>query len=321
MSIELILVRWLHLSGSILLASLFLFEALILRTASNSSRETGRLLVAIQQLICRTAFCTLITTLLSWFGWSWLVASNMSGDDLIQCLQSGDWLTVITGTQFGYVWLFRLILSFIFGINLWMVARMPERRSFSQIILIGLSLVLLISLAWAGHATATPGPFGIVHLAGDALHLLTSAFWPGALVPLIVFLVLLLKSKQVEAIALAAPVVRRFSASSLIAVAVLASTGLLNCVFMVGSFQSLLASTYGQLLISKVILFFVMVGFGAWNFLVLRPRLALQLKTVSLVRQKRIILLLLRSVLWEIVLGTLVILIVGLLGVSPPPMR
>jgi putative copper resistance protein D len=54
----------------------------------------------------------------------------------------------------------------------------------------------------------------------------------------------------------------------------MALTGLLNSIFMVGSFRALLTSAYGQLLISKVILFFVMVGFGAWNLFLLKPRLA-----------------------------------------------
>jgi copper resistance protein D len=178
----------------------------------------------------------------------------------------------------------------------------------------------LVSLAGVGHAAAGPGSFGVVHLLGDALHLLTSAFWPGALAPLAAFLLLLLKSSQVEAIVLAAPVVRRFSASSLIAVAGMAFTGLLNSIFMVGSFRALLTSAYGQILVSKVILFFAMIGFGAWNLFLLKPRIAVELPTVSLV-QKSAVRLLLRNVLWEIGLGTLVILIVGLLGNTPPPMR
>jgi putative copper resistance protein D len=106
-----------------------------------------------------------------------------------------------------------------------MVARKPRRRSFLQTTLAGLSIIELFFLAWAGHGAATPGPFGVVHLLGDALHLVTAAFWPGALAPLAAFLLLLLKSSQVEAIGLAASVVRRFSASSLIAVAVMALTG------------------------------------------------------------------------------------------------
>ena len=195
-----------------------------------------------------------------------------------------------------------------------------RRQSFLQTTLAGLSIIELFSLAWAGHGAASPGPFGVVHLLGDALHLLTSAFWPGALAPLAAFLLLLLKSSQVEAIGLAAPVVRRFSASSLIAVAVMALTGLLNSIFMVGSFQALLTSAYGQILVSKLILFFAMIGFGASNLLFLKPRIAVDLPTVHFA-QKNAPRLLLRNVLWEIGLGRLVVLIVGLLGITPPPMR
>jgi putative copper resistance protein D len=321
MPLALILVRWLHLSASMLLAGLFMFEAVIVVPAARKpSADIGHLLGRIHKLTCQIALWTLLVALLSWFGWSWLVASTMTGDDLIECLQSGDWLTVLTGTQFGHIWLFRVIVSLVFGIILWVVARTSGRRSFLQTALVGLSVIELVSLAWAGHATASPGPFGIVHLLGDALHLLTSAFWPGGLAPLAAFLLLLLKSSQVEAIGLAAPVVRRFSASSLIAVAAMALTGLLNSTFMVGSFRALLTSVYGQILVSKVILFFAMIGFGAWNLFLLKPRIAVELPTVNLV-QKSAVRFLLRNVLWEIGLGTLVIFIVGLLGTTPPPMR
>ena len=137
--------------------------------------------------------------------------------------------------------------------------------------------------------------------------------------PLAAFLFLLLKSSQVEVIGLAGPVVRRFSASSLIAVSGMALTGLLNSIFMVGSFRALLTSAYGQILVSKLILFFAMIGFGAWNLFLLKPRIAVELPTVN--AQKSAVHLLLRNVLCEIGLGTLVILIVGLLGITPPPMR
>ena len=196
----------------------------------------------------------------------------MTGDDLLECLQSGDWLTVLIGTRFGHIWLFRVIISLVLGISLWLPARTSGRRSFLQATLAGLAVIELVSLAWAGHAAAGPGRFGVVHLLGDAFHLLTSAFWPGTLAPLAAFLLLLLISSQVEAIVLAAPVVRRFSASSLIAVAVMALTGLLNSIFMVGSLRALLTSAYGQILVSKLILFFAMIGFGACNLFCLSQR-------------------------------------------------
>ena len=321
MPLTLILVRWLHLSASMLLAGLFLFEAVIVVPAARKpSADIGHLLHRIHQLTCRIASWTLLVALMSWFGWSWLVVSTMTGDDLIECLQNGDWLTVLTGTRFGQIWLFRVIVSLVLWIILWVVARTSGRRSFLQTTLVWLSVIELVSLAWVGHAAASSGPFEIVHLLGDALHLLTSAFWPGALVPLAAFLFLLLKTSPIEAIGLAAPVVRRFSASSLIAAAGMALTGLLNAVFMVGSFRAILTSAYGQILVFKIVLFFAMVGFGAWNLFLLKPRIAVELPAVNLA-QKAAVHLLLRNVLWEIGLGTVVILVVGLLGITPPPMR
>jgi putative copper resistance protein D len=320
MSLALILVRWLHLLASILLASLFLFEVAILVPAVRKA-TTGIEHHKIHRLTCRAASWTLLVALISWFAWSWLVSSTMIGEDLIECFQSGDWLTVLTRTQFGQIWMFRVILSLVFGIILWLAARRSGRRSYFQTTLAGLSVIELVSLAWGGHAVANPGPYGSVHLLGDALHLLTSAFWPGALLPLATFLFVLLKSNQIGALGLAAAVIRRFSASSLIAVAAMALTGLLNSVFMVGNPRVLLTTHYGHLLISKLVLFVLMVGFGALNLFLLKPRLAVDLPDINVTDQMSAIRSLLRNVLCEVGLGAAVILIVAVLGTTPPPLH
>jgi copper resistance protein D len=310
----------LHLSASILQASLFLFEAIIVSPAPRKpSAGTEQLLERFHRLTYRAAWWTLSTALISWFVWSWLLASIMSGDSLVESLQSGDWLSMLIVTQFGHIWLFRVIASLVAVGILWMVARTPGQRSLLQAILAALSIIQLVSLAWVSHAAATLGAFGAIHLLGDALHLLVAAFWPGGLVPLGAFLFLLLRSTETETGALAAPVVNRFSGSSLIAVTALVSTGLLNSIFIVGSFRALLTSTYGQMLVAKLIFFCVMIGFGAVNLFLLKPRIAVDLRTGQ-VAEKTTLRLLFRNVLWEVGLGTAVILIVGLLGTTPPPM-
>ena len=103
------------------------------------------------------------------------------------------------------------------------------------------------------------------------------------------------------------------------AVAVMALTGLLNSIFMVGSFRALLTSAYGQLLVSKLILFFVMVGFGAWNLFLLKPRL--DVPNINVADQESAIRSLIRNVLCEVGLGAAVILIVAALGLTPPPLH
>ena len=79
MPLALILVRWLHLSASILLASLLLFEqAIVLPAARKPPAGIGQLLDTSQRRTFRSAWWTLLVAISSWFAWSWLVASTMS---------------------------------------------------------------------------------------------------------------------------------------------------------------------------------------------------------------------------------------------------
>jgi putative copper resistance protein D len=322
MALLLVIVRWVHLWASILLAALFMFELVIVGPfVRNPPENILPLFLSLRRLTHRFAWWICAVAQISWIAWLWLITASMSGEDVIACINSEALGTMLFATQFGRLWLMRLVIGLVIGISLWLLARTSGRRNVLAVNLACLSGLELVSLAWAGHAVAGPGGYGVVHLLGDALHLLTSAFWPGALMPLATFFFVLLRSSQTGALGMAGIVVRRFSMSSLIAVAVMALTGLLNSVFLVGNVQALLTTVYGQLLASKLILFLLMVGFGAWNLLVLKPKLTGDVLAVNVTRKENAIRSLLRNVLWEIGLGTGVILIVGLLGNTPPPMR
>ena len=322
MSLLQISVRWVHLSASILLAALFLFELVAVAPFARKLPQTIQSpFLSLRRLTRRLAWWTWSIAQISWVAWLWLVTARMSGEDLIACINSDALSTVLFSTQFGHLWLMRLFIGVVFGISLYLPERIFRGRGVLDVSLAWLSCIELVSLAWVGHAVADPGPYGALHLLGDALHLLTSAFWPGALLPLATFFLLLVKSRQIRDLGLAAVVVRRFSTSSLTAVAVMALTGLSNSVFMVGSVQSLLTTDYGHLLISKLILFHLMVGFGAWNLLLLKPRLTVDVPGMNVVDQEETIRSLFRNVLWEIGLGGAVILIVAVLGITSPPLH
>jgi putative copper resistance protein D len=104
---------------------------------------------------------------------------------------------------------------------------------------------------------------------------------------------------------------------SLLVAGALTATGLVNSYFLVGSFRALVASGYGRLLMLKLFLFLIMIGFGAWNLLRLKP----QLKSAggSNDQQRAALRKLMRNVIAELCLGTIIVLIVGALGVTPPP--
>lgn len=318
MTLLLVIVRWAHIGASILLASLFWFEVVIARPLlANPSEIIRPLSESILRLNHRLAWRIGLVALISWIGWLWLVSASMSGEDLPI---SPDIVgSVLLGTQFGHLWLTRLIVGLIFALTLYCASLGAPGMLFLDRVLATLATLELVGLAWAGHAAARSGAYGLLHLLNDGLHLLASAFWPGALVPLATVFFLTIKSGKAALMGLAAQITRRFSNSSLIAVGVLSATGLANSYFLVGSLPGLIDSTYGQLLMCKLALFLAMIGFGAWNLLVLKPRLTVDVPGENRADQENEVRALFRNVLWEIGLGTAVVLVVGLLGIAQPP--
>ena len=137
--------------------------------------------------------------------------------------------------------------------------------------------------------------------------------------PFAALLVRLLKSEHPAVLGIAAPITRRFSMISLLAVAALAVTGSLNSVFMIGEIQAVFTTPYGRLLLAKLVLFAAMVCIGAWNLLVLKPKFTTDVQPENFANQNLVARSLFRNVLCEIGIGTAVFLIVGILGISSPP--
>ena len=137
--------------------------------------------------------------------------------------------------------------------------------------------LLTASLAWLGHAGASEGPNQNVELAGDVLHLVSAGLWPAGLgTALALFLGCYLHGER-EPISLlvAGAATRRFSALSLVAVGLLAVSGIANSYFLVGSFHMLFTSDYGRLLLLKLALFLAMMVFwGVESFFSAKRRLS-----------------------------------------------
>ena len=219
--------------------------------------------------------------------------------------------TILFRAQFGRLWLFRFACCLGLGVLLLMRNR--------GLISAGLAVLILASLGGAGHAGANPSSIGPFLLADDIGHLVIAAIWPGGLVPLLLYLCEARRSTDHRN--LVVHVVRRFSLLSLTAVALLGATGLINAYFLVGSLQALFDSDYGKLLLLKIVLFVLMIGFGAQNLLVLKPGLMRLAEVESLGESPKLVAALFRNVMCETILAAGVLLVVGLLGVTPPPMQ
>ena len=191
-----------------------------------------------------------------------LTAAAMTGETLPEVLGDPSISRVLTGTHFGAVWLGRAgVLAGMFVVGL-LIALSRRRRPIGLDAANGLlAAAALASLVWTGHAQASANHAWLLPVA--VLHVLAAGVWPGGLLPLAV---LLARARRDPTLLRAtAAVTRRFSRASAVAVGVLAFSGSLNAVGIIGTFAAWWSSRYSQLLSCKVALFVGLVGLGAVN--------------------------------------------------------
>lgn len=203
----------------------------------------------------------------------WLVATSASMSDraFSGALDPAILRVVLTQTRFGLVWLLRFGLCALF-----LIVVMAERRAGRRLDGIGTALggILVATLAWAGHGAADEDIAGRIHLGADLAHLLAAAAWLGGLPPLAFLLARAYRGPAPHRIATATTATQRFSVLGMFAVATLILSGLVNSWFLIGTVPALIGTTYGQMLMLKLVLFLAMVGLAAFNQFRLTPRLA-----------------------------------------------
>src|SRR5882672_4676687 len=116
---------------------------------------------------------SLAVAILSGLAWLVWLSADIYGAPIIEvCLHGGVW-SVLTDTRFGMVWCARLGLALLLGLLMpWPATRLLQ---------LGVAAVFIVLIALIGHAGATPGPAGEIHLASDMVHLLAAGAWLGGL--------------------------------------------------------------------------------------------------------------------------------------------
>jgi len=291
----LIAARGVHFAATALACGSVVFMALVAEPAAAG--------VDIRPLRCRLIWLTLGALAvcgLSGAVWLALIASDILGAPLSDvCLHGGVW-EVATGTRFGEIACARLVIVAMLAFLL-IVPGMRWLQVAAAVTLIGL-------IAPTGHAGATPGPAGMVHLASDTVHLIAAGAWVGALPA---FVMVLLSNRGGTAPTkdrFAVDATRRFSLIGIVCVAALALSGLINSWWLLSGPGDLLTTSYGRLLALKMALFATMVVIAAVNRYYVTPRLPGRAAKRALARNTGA----------EIALGLAVLFLAGALGTMPP---
>jgi putative copper resistance protein D len=303
----LVVARLLHYAAVTTLAGVSLFPLYAYAAAEPHELFRWR-----QTVLLAAAFAALLSGLL-WFVFS---VANMSGT-LAGVADPEVLWTVLSETTFGRMWNARLVLSIIMAGLLWnrvLSKSGPGRDLITPV----LAAVLLVSLAGVGHAQIEEEVAGIIHVGSDAAHLLGAGTWLGGLVPL--GYILLAHAGESGAPAERGDlyeILRRFSGMGYVAVATLAGSGLLNGWFMIGNVSGLFATTYGQLLLVKLVLFAGMLALAISNRFWIVPSL-IKTRAADPNGSTAWTAKLRNHVLGEQFLGLMVLLVVSVLGTMRP---
>ncbi len=174
-----------------------------------------------------------------------------------------------------------------------------------------------IAISWSGHAAS--GTDANLGTAIDAVHLLASGLWLGGLAALLAIVPLARRNLDEQSgLRLSAAIVVRFSGVAIACVAVLVVTGVYRALAELRSLSDFIDTGYGQALLVKLAIFAVLLIGGAYNRLVLHPRLeraALGLRDDDGGAADRLRM----SVAAEIAVACAVIVAVAVLVTLPPP--
>jgi copper resistance protein D len=303
----LVVIRAMHFAATAMTAGALIFRAVV---AEPALRSTPVAAMVVRSQILLIAWIGLAIAAASGVVWFQLQAAAMSGLPFGEAMTSDVLSTVLNETQFGLVSEARFVLAVILAACLAYDRFAPARR-----LALGSGIGFIAAIAWTGHAGSTLGAMGNLHLTADALHLMAAASWIGGLVSLAFLLATARRDQGSAWTSLARDVAQRFSTLGIVSVGTLLVTGIVNAWILVGSIQALIVTGYGQLLMLKLVVFAIMLGFAAINRLWLTPQLAFSCENEPQLEALR---RLTRNSVTEIALGLTIFAIVGVLGTLHP---
>jgi len=256
------IVRALTLAGALLAFGAVLFHLAVGAQAGGASaaaieRRTRRLAIAgLGVFVAASVVHPLVEA---------AAIAGVSREPVLTLLRS-----VLMDTRWGQLWLARMAFLVASGAALvgWRVGHEPAERPLRAL---GALAAAMVAMSLASHGAATPN-VAIPAAVSDILHLLAAAAWAGGLVALAGALAIARGVADVEERgATVSGLAARFSAVAVLAVGVVALTGLYGAWAQIIT-RAGLDTAYGRVVIAKAAAFVVLLVLGAIAWLALRLR-------------------------------------------------
>lgn len=313
-SIGLPVSRAIHMAACLVALGVLAFDRVIV---VHAARQAGAEFVdrcwpPIARMLILVAFPVALLSGAGWYACSLVTMTGLPPREAFQA----DNLRDFAATQFAVLWQQRVMIflaAALCALPAIVLRRGTKVQSASTWLALICAGALALSIARAGHGA----DFTRVHQTADAVHMVIGAAWPAGLLPLALLLRNLRRHPAPQRWTTTFVVTNRFSAMSLVSVVALSSSGVVNSLPLIGSWQFLFSSAYGRILLVKVGLLGLMVFIGSINLIFLRPRLSPQADAGDARRQRALNWL--RFNVWlEVLLSIGVIAAVGWLGTMEP---
>jgi copper transport protein len=280
-------IRWLVLLSGMVMVGSLAFYTLVLSPAFSKGPPGQQVRKLGEAIKSRTLKTSLLATLL------FLAASAahlldqayIAADSSLLDAFGDPLRTVLRDTEWGHLWLWRTGLALALALILALLSSNALRSAdmkresvtgylHSSAPYLGLFIgcAALFTISMASHSAALTNIKGAAVFT-DFAHMLASAFWAGALVPLALGLALFFKdlnpSERQTTLAFLVP---RFSVVATLSVGTLVITGIFSAWVHVGSFSAV-DTPYAYTLLAKTFLVIPLLALGAANVLWVRPRL------------------------------------------------
>jgi len=313
----LIIVRDIHYASSMIVAGIIFFDLFVASPVLRSDQRWRTSERSFRKGAEKILWIGLALSVVTAFAWLCLVAARIANKPWHEAITDGTVWTVLARTQFGFAWQARLLLAAALVACLLGQRKADAGRAAAGLKILAslLAGAYLGSLAFAGHGAEGPGFERIIHLTADALHLIAAGLWLGALVPFLLLLTGLRRLREEGWVSAAAATGNRFSTLGILAVGLLLVSGTINASFLLASMHSLIDTSYGRLLLLKIVLFAVMLSLAGINRQHLLPQLR---DDAGFKGSFRTVHWLVGNSLAELALGLAIVLIVGALGVMAP---
>ncbi len=274
------LCRFVHFTVVLMLFGAWLFRPLLLK---GEALELDRHLTRLARWLAAVA-------LVSGIAWALLITASMAGS-AAAAFDPDTIALVLRNTFFGQVWRWHLLINAVLLALLFTPWRssMPLR--------LGLSGLLLATLAPVGHGAMLDGLSGQLLILNQIVHLACVAAWLGGLLLLVMILRQPSETREV---------LRRFSGVGYWLVAGLLISGLINVRVLTGQWwPTPLFSGFALILLIKAMIVLGMLGLALFN----RLRMEDCEQRIDTLK---------RSVMLEWLLGIGAVAAVSLLGTLPP---